>query len=130
MSVRPLPVRPNLDQLKRQAKDLLRGIHACDPEALAELKENHPNSINPSSEGIALVLEKHLRRDPSLLGRTFHRAVAGARSGSKRASLALEAASLGTRGDSASRVSRRDGTVLGAPIPRADLCQRTGNAVN
>jgi hypothetical protein len=53
MSVRPLPVRPNLDQLRHQAKDLLRGIHAGDAEALAELKEHHPNPIDPSSAKLA-----------------------------------------------------------------------------
>ena len=53
MSIRPLPVRPNLDQLKHQAKDLLRGIHAGDPEALAELKEHHPDPIDPSSAKLA-----------------------------------------------------------------------------
>jgi Ankyrin repeat len=33
---RRLPVRPNLDQLKHQAKELLRSIRRSDPEALAE----------------------------------------------------------------------------------------------
>ncbi len=42
MPVRALPVRPDLDQLKHQAKDLLREIHAGDPAALAELHEFHP----------------------------------------------------------------------------------------
>ena len=42
MPVRRPPVRPDLDQLKHQAKDLLRGIHAGDPEAIAVLKEHHP----------------------------------------------------------------------------------------
>jgi hypothetical protein len=53
MSVRPLPVRPNLDQLKHQAKDLLRGIHAGDPEALADLKEHHPDPKDPSNAKLA-----------------------------------------------------------------------------
>ena len=47
MPVRRLPVRPDLDQLKHQAKDLLRAIHAGDPEAIAVLKEHHPD---PSGE--------------------------------------------------------------------------------
>jgi hypothetical protein len=33
MSERRLPVRPNLDQLKHQAKDLLRGMQTADPNA-------------------------------------------------------------------------------------------------
>lgn len=41
---RRLPVRPDLDQLKHQAKDLLRNIRRGDLEALAEFKTFHPNS--------------------------------------------------------------------------------------
>ena len=44
MPVRRLPVVPDLDQLKHQAKDLLRDIHAGEPAALAELKEFHPDT--------------------------------------------------------------------------------------
>ena len=47
MPVRRLPVRPDLDQLKHQAKDLLRAIHAGDPAAVAELREHHPDPIEP-----------------------------------------------------------------------------------
>jgi hypothetical protein len=39
---RHFPVRPNLDQLKHQAKDFLRAIREGDPAAIAELRENHP----------------------------------------------------------------------------------------
>ena len=53
MSTRQLPVYPNLDQLKHQAKDLLRGIHSSDPEALAELREHHPDSIDALSVKLA-----------------------------------------------------------------------------
>jgi hypothetical protein len=42
MPVRKLPVRPDLRQLKRQAKDLLKSIRRGDPEALEELHRNHP----------------------------------------------------------------------------------------
>src|SRR3989442_3209720 len=41
---RLLPVRPNLDQLKRQAKDLLRAIRDGDPEAIEEFKKYHPKA--------------------------------------------------------------------------------------
>jgi hypothetical protein len=64
MPVRRLPVRPDLDQLKHQAKDLLRDIRAGDPAALAELAEHHPEApgaINPASAKLAdaqLVLAK------------------------------------------------------------------------
>lgn len=43
MPVRELPVRPDLDQLKLQAKELLRSIRANDPTAIAELREFHPS---------------------------------------------------------------------------------------
>ncbi|MGQ0767144.1 MAG: hypothetical protein ACT4OZ_15965 [Gemmatimonadota bacterium] len=42
MPARKLPVRPDLRQLKRQARDLLKSIHRGDPEALEELRANHP----------------------------------------------------------------------------------------
>ncbi|MBM4186336.1 MAG: ankyrin repeat domain-containing protein [Gemmatimonadetes bacterium] len=49
MPVRRLPVRPSLDQLRHQAKDLLRAIRAEDPAALAELGEFHPRPPNPTA---------------------------------------------------------------------------------
>lgn len=52
MPVRRLPVRPNLDQLHNQAKDLLRAIHAGDPDAVAELHEHLP-SIDPAAAKLA-----------------------------------------------------------------------------
>jgi hypothetical protein len=48
MPHRHLPVRPDLDQLRHQAKDLLRAIHAGDSSALAELQEFHPDPIDPA----------------------------------------------------------------------------------
>jgi hypothetical protein len=39
---RQLPFRPNLEQLKNQAKSLLKGQRAAVPEALARVRENHP----------------------------------------------------------------------------------------
>lgn len=53
MSIRRLPVRPNLDQLKHQAKDLLRALHAGDAAAVAELREHHPQPIDPSHTKLA-----------------------------------------------------------------------------
>src|SRR5262245_2794229 len=49
MPVRRLPVRPDLEQLHRQAKELLRAIHAGDPDAIAELREQHSDSIDPAA---------------------------------------------------------------------------------
>src|SRR5512145_3086291 len=53
MSVRRLPVRPDLKQLRRQAKELLRAIHAGDADATADLRERHPESIDPSAAKLA-----------------------------------------------------------------------------
>ena len=53
MSVRRLPVRPDLEQLQRQAKEFLRAIHAGDVNAIAELREHHPESIDPSATKLA-----------------------------------------------------------------------------
>ena len=41
---RHLPVRPNLDQLKHQAKDLLRAVQRGDSEALDEFMKFHPET--------------------------------------------------------------------------------------
>jgi len=43
-----LPVHPNLEQLKHQAKDLLRAIREGDPDAAAELRKHHPRKIDPA----------------------------------------------------------------------------------
>jgi hypothetical protein len=49
MSARHLPVRPNLDQLRHQAKDLLRAIRRNEPAAIAELAAHHPDTIDPAT---------------------------------------------------------------------------------
>lgn len=64
MPVRRLPVRPDLEQLHRQAKEFLRGIHAGDANAIAELREHHPESIEPTAAKLAdaqLVLARSYR---------------------------------------------------------------------
>lgn len=53
MSVRRLPVRPDLEQIHRQAKELLRAIHAGDANAIAELREHHPESIDAVAAKLA-----------------------------------------------------------------------------
>jgi hypothetical protein len=53
MSDRRLPVRPNLDQLKHQAKDLLRQIHSGDPAAIEELNTHHPKKVEPANAKLA-----------------------------------------------------------------------------
>lgn len=53
MPVRRLPVRPDLAQLQRQARELLRAIHTGDANALAELRERHPEAIDPRASKLA-----------------------------------------------------------------------------
>ena len=57
MPTRHLPVRPNLDQLKHQAKDLLRGNRRGDPSAIEELHEHHPGRVEP---GVAKLADAQL----------------------------------------------------------------------
>jgi hypothetical protein len=52
---RHFPVRPNLDQLRNQAKDLLRAVKQADPAAIAELRKHHPKEIDPASVDLARV---------------------------------------------------------------------------
>ena len=44
MPVRPLPENPSLENLKKQAKALLKGLRAGDAEVLAWVKEFHPRA--------------------------------------------------------------------------------------
>ena len=53
MPARHLPVRPDLDQLKHQAKDLLREIRRGDPTAISDLEHYHPKKINPADAKLA-----------------------------------------------------------------------------
>jgi ankyrin repeat protein len=47
-----LPSRPNLEQLKNQAKDLLKSCQSADAEAVARIRENHPDYSNASEDEI------------------------------------------------------------------------------
>lgn len=53
MSDRHLPVRPHLDQLKHQAKDLLRQIRHGDLAAIVELRKYHPKPVEPGDAKLA-----------------------------------------------------------------------------
>src|SRR5688572_12309092 len=53
LPTRRLPVRPDLEELHRQAKELLGAIHAGDANAIAELREHHPESIDPAAATLA-----------------------------------------------------------------------------
>jgi hypothetical protein len=50
---RHVPVRPNLDQLRHQAKDLLRAVRRGEPEAVDEFARNHPEPIPLSRAKLA-----------------------------------------------------------------------------
>jgi hypothetical protein len=43
-----LPSRPSLEQLKKQAKSLLKGYRALDPNVLNLVREHHPRWRNSS----------------------------------------------------------------------------------
>ncbi len=47
---RHFPVRPNLDQLKHQSKDLLRAVKRGDPAAVAEFRKHRPQQNNKLSD--------------------------------------------------------------------------------
>jgi hypothetical protein len=53
MADRHFPVHPNLNQLKQQAKDLLRDIRRGDPAAAAELQKHHPKNKEPGAAKLA-----------------------------------------------------------------------------
>jgi hypothetical protein len=50
---RQLPPSPSLEQLKKQAKSLLKRQQAADPEALTRIRENHPRWRNLLQEQVA-----------------------------------------------------------------------------
>lgn len=53
MPNRRLPVRPDLEQLRHQAKDLLRAAHAGDASALADFATFHPRAIDAALAALA-----------------------------------------------------------------------------
>jgi hypothetical protein len=58
LSTRRLPVRPNLDQLKHQAKELLRGIRTGDLVAIEEFNAFHPKPISIDVGGRLMAQEE------------------------------------------------------------------------
>ena len=64
MPDRRLPVRPDLQQLKHQAKDLLRAVRRGDPPAIAHVERHHPEKVDPNDVTLAdaqLVLARSYR---------------------------------------------------------------------
>jgi hypothetical protein len=52
--LRHIPVRPNLKQLKQQAKDLLHAIRSGDQAAIEEFNQSHPSASTISPDQIKL----------------------------------------------------------------------------
>jgi len=50
---RQISTHPNIEQLKKQAKDLLCALHASEPEAVAELATFHPRGIDTHKAKLA-----------------------------------------------------------------------------
>ena len=53
MPARRLPARPDLSQLKHQAKDLLRAFRNGDASAIADFREFHPERVDAGSAKLA-----------------------------------------------------------------------------
>ncbi len=54
-----LPSRPNLEQLKTQAKDLHKQFRSGQPEAVARVKELLPDRAGHSANGNAMPFRRH-----------------------------------------------------------------------
>lgn len=55
MDAKELPAHPNIEQYKKQAKDLLKACKACDPEALQRITKYHPRLAKHSDSEISRV---------------------------------------------------------------------------
>lgn len=53
MAERWFPLHPDIDQLRRQAKELLDGFRRQDPAAAADFAEHHPELIAPAKAALA-----------------------------------------------------------------------------
>ncbi len=53
MADRHFPVRPNLEQLKHQAKDLLRAVRRGDASSVADFQKHHAKQIDPGQAKLA-----------------------------------------------------------------------------
>jgi ankyrin repeat protein len=52
MDANPLPAHPNLEQYKKQAKDLLKAYRSADVETIRRVKKNHPRFEMLSEPGL------------------------------------------------------------------------------
>jgi hypothetical protein len=53
MADRHVPVRPNLEYLRHQAKDFLRAVRRGEPAAVAEFRKHHPQPAEPEGARLA-----------------------------------------------------------------------------
>src|ERR1700710_3092685 len=60
MSTMPLPERPNLEQLKKQAKNLQRAVRSGDRAAFALVTQHHPDSAAALSSAEKFPLDSAL----------------------------------------------------------------------
>lgn len=58
MAARNLSARPNLEQYKKQAKDLLKSVRAGDPEALRRMRVHHSRVLNPALADAQFVIAR------------------------------------------------------------------------
>jgi ankyrin repeat protein len=62
MHTKPLPLRPNLEQYKKQAKDLVKAFKAGDSETIRRLRQNHPRlSGRPNTNDRNKVSDSEIR---------------------------------------------------------------------
>jgi ankyrin repeat protein len=54
MDANPIPARPNLEQYKKQAKDLLKAYRSADVETIRRVKRNHPRFEKLSEPGFEI----------------------------------------------------------------------------
>jgi hypothetical protein len=86
MPARHIPVRPDLDQLKNQAKELLRAIKNGDALAIEELRTHHPKPPEPATVKLANA-QHFLARSYGI--RSWPRLVFASRDGARHRTLQL-----------------------------------------
>jgi len=57
---RTLPDKPNLNQLKKQAKDLLKAFQAGEPTAIDEMRAHYPHPISGPQEHVLQLSDAQL----------------------------------------------------------------------
>jgi hypothetical protein len=71
MDANPIPARPNLEQYKKQAKDLLKAYRSADVETIRRVRKNHPRFEKLSEPGF--LITKFALADAQLVIAREHR---------------------------------------------------------